>query len=155
MYILYIKFNLPIWLYSATAEIHPHLTNVMSSPDYYECYTIRHLYTVYLVTLILNLNSFFEDLQLDWSPFPGSVVTPCQLSERWSVCAADIVLVEHFEMAVIHRCLCCTVRTQTTIDINNYTVPKSRMNHFLLWPTYDINTTQRCFCCYSSVVFVL
>lgn len=66
------------------------------------------IYILYL-HLVINLNSFFEDLLLDWSPFPGSVVTPYQLSERWSVCAADIVLVEHVEMAVLHRCLCCTV----------------------------------------------
>ncbi|XP_016108650.1 slit homolog 3 protein-like [Sinocyclocheilus grahami] len=47
-----------------------------------------------------------EDLLPDSSPLPGSVVTPCQFSELWSVCAADIVLAEDAEMVFLHRCLC-------------------------------------------------
>lgn len=46
-------------------------------------------------------------------------------------------------------------RTQTPNDINNSTVSKSRTNHSPLRPTYDINATHRCFCCYSSVVVLL
>lgn len=89
------------------------------------------IYILYL-HLVINLNSFFEDLLLDWSPFPGSVVTPYQLSRAvvclcsrhclgwtcWDGCLT--------QMPVLH------CRTQTTIDINNYTVPKSCMNHSLL-----------------------